>query len=139
MLDIYLWDNLIDNKRDIICLLKINTIQFMIKQSNQYNIFMSHIQKLIKKEIFPIARTLYMCLSFLDTIIPDKVYTDLILKIVPNQLYINTDDPMIIMINMHFLLMNKIFLIKLDRNIILNNLIKFLKIIRKKLNNKNNS
>jgi len=46
---------------------------------------------------------------------------------------------MIIMINMHFLLMNKIFLIKLDRNIILNNLIKFLKIIRKKLNNKNNS
>ncbi len=43
------------------------------------------------------------------------------------------------MINMHFLLMNKIFLIKLDRNIILNNLIKFLKIIRKKLNNKNNS
>ena len=43
------------------------------------------------------------------------------------------------MINMHFLLMNKIFLNKLNSNIIMNNQIKFLKIIRRKLNNKNNS
>lgn len=113
MLDILLWDKIINKKRDALCLSKINTIQFLIKNSNQYETFMNHIKLLIKKEIFPITRTLYNCFGLMDFLIDYTIFKDLICMSVPNQLYLNTN-------NMDLILLNHLINTCLDIEIILN-------------------
>lgn len=113
MLDVLLWNEFINKKRDALCLSKINTIQFLIKKSDQYEIFMNHIKLLIKKEIFPIARTLYNCFGLMDCLIDNTIFEDLICMSVSTQLYLNTD-------NMDLILLNHLINTCLDIEIILN-------------------
>jgi hypothetical protein len=113
MLDIVLWNEFINKKQDTLCLSKINTIQFLIKKSDQYETFMNHIKLLVKKDIFPITRTLYNCFGLMDILIDNTIFEDLFCMSIPNQLYLNTD-------NMDLIILNHIINTCLDIEIILN-------------------
>ncbi len=113
MLDIILWNDIINKKRDILCLSKMNTIQFLIKQSNSYELFMNQLKLLIKKDIFPIARYLFNCFEVMYNLIDNTIFEDLICMSIPNQLYLNTD-------NMDLIILNHLINTCLDIEIILN-------------------